>query len=300
MAFSGGLFPKEDWEDLRNRTNELNNTHGSGCSECPYLVKRWTKFRKGKISHVVINNFRECNCRCSYCNAWDNEFIKSNKQNYSLLYTLQNMHDNQQLSNRCKFSWGGGEPTITKDFTEVFNFIKNNNYSQIINSNCIKYKDVISSASGGGCVTIRASIDSGTRETFNKIKGVDCFDNVILNIEKYANAPKTKIELKYIVKNDNCSISDMDGFVDLCKKLKIFNIVVSPEASDAWGGKISDEAICSTIYLIKMLDKNNINLNVLRELYGERYYSRISAGVGNLMLIHFKHRINHLLKRDYL
>ena len=66
----------------------------------------------------------------------------------------------------------------------------------------IKYCKSIEDAFVNDKLKMVVSIDSGTKETYLKIKGVDCFDKVIENLRKYVLASdfaKENITLKYII-----------------------------------------------------------------------------------------------------
>jgi len=63
-------------------------------------------------------------------------------------------------------------------------------------------------------------LDSGSRDTFYKVKQVDKWDDVISNLHKYAVAGEA-IKLKYLLLigiNDNHI--DIDGFIDIAKQLR--------------------------------------------------------------------------------
>lgn len=63
---------------------------------------------------------------------------------------------------------------------------------------------------------INCSVDAGTRETYKKVKGLDGFERVREHIYKYSVERGGRVQLKYIVLNENCDKENLDGFVDLC------------------------------------------------------------------------------------
>jgi molybdenum cofactor biosynthesis enzyme MoaA len=65
---------------------------------------------------------------------------------------------------------------------------------------------------------VNISLDSGTKKTFAKVKGIDCFERVCENIVKYGDAGN--IVLKYIlIPGVNDNENDFNGFAQICKTL---------------------------------------------------------------------------------
>lgn len=72
------------------------------------------------------------------------------------------------------------------------------------------------------------SVDSGTPETYHKIKGVDGFARVKQNLSRYAQASLGIVALKYIfVPGLNDTLNDVDGFVKLCVDVNATFVLVA-------------------------------------------------------------------------
>jgi molybdenum cofactor biosynthesis enzyme MoaA len=68
-------------------------------------------------------------------------------------------------------------------------------------------------------VLVQISLDAGTKETFAKVKGVDCFEKVVGNIKKYSEAKIGVVMLKYIFIPDvNDDDDDIKGFIDVVEQ----------------------------------------------------------------------------------
>lgn len=67
---------------------------------------------------------------------------------------------------------------------------------------------------------------SDTAETFHKVKGVNAYNKVCENLHKYRES-SGQIILKYILLDENCNSQDAEGFIELCKTLKIAKIDIS-------------------------------------------------------------------------
>ena len=95
-------------------------------------------------------------------------------------------------------------------------FIYDEGVAEILNENCL--------------ASINLSIDAGTSKTWNKVKGVNNFDNVLKNLEKYSacSIRPEQVTLKYIILpgiNDN--LEDYQGIIDIMKQLKIKKLIIS-------------------------------------------------------------------------
>lgn len=128
---------------------------------------------------------------------------------------------------------------------------------------------------------MQVSLDSGTPETYYKVKGRDIFDRVIDNLYAYAavRGGKENISLKYIMKNDNCGAPDINGFINLCNEMGITRVTLSPEASEAWNKTISEGAIEAGADLINKCHRRGIVTTILYDLYGEEYSRQLNSRI---------------------
>lgn len=98
-------------------------------------------------------------------------------------------------------------------------------------TNCMKFdEDIAKNLHDNPRSTINLSIDSGTPETWRKIKGLDNFDKVIENLSKYyvASTRPGQITLKYIVMpgiNDN--YEDFTSVIEIMKVLKVNRLIIA-------------------------------------------------------------------------
>ena len=69
------------------------------------------------------------------------------------------------------------------------------------------------------------SIDAGTRETYQKIKGHDFFDKVITNLKKYSES-EGDVSLKFIIlEGINDNKEEIDGFIKIAKGIARYIII---------------------------------------------------------------------------
>lgn len=199
-----------------------NQTCGSRCCGCSNLIEG--ELPKDKIEIITINPMNYCQNRCAYCPNFQGDIVEK----YDLFLIIENLIQNDMLAENCLFDWGGGEPTLSPSFEKLFLYIQKRGYMQRVNTNAIKFSDVLRDNLNENLVSMRFSLDSGDEETFLRVKGRNVFNQVIKNIKEYRKRTKN-IVLKYVI---NCLNSDMScthNFVDLAKSIGIKTICVDAE-----------------------------------------------------------------------
>jgi MoaA/NifB/PqqE/SkfB family radical SAM enzyme len=108
-----------------------------------------------------------------------------------------------------------GEITVHPKRKEIYDVININ--KNIVLTNGFKFDNDLFLKMENYPVRLLVSIDAGTRETYARIKGFDCFDKVCENLKRYASSKQGLIMLKYVfVSGLNDFEKDVDGFVKLC------------------------------------------------------------------------------------
>jgi MoaA/NifB/PqqE/SkfB family radical SAM enzyme len=118
----------------------------------------------------------------------------------------------------------GSEITVHPQSKEILAAVSS--FNSIVMSSCIKFSEELAEIIAGPSSLLCASIDSGTRETYEKIKGVDAFEKVSENLKRYAELGGN-IHMKYIVLPENTTEADLKGFLELCKEIKCKQIRIS-------------------------------------------------------------------------
>ena len=84
-----------------------------------------------------------------------------------------------------------------------------------------------------GKITLITSVDSGSKQTYEKIKQVPCFDKVWQNMAKYAKTKNGLIRTKYVlIPGINDSLSEIKNFMKKTYDAGIRNIAFDIE--DNW------------------------------------------------------------------
>lgn len=216
---------------------------GGMCAGCDRLmdieVPEETNLRLKIVFKTISFNMHRhmCNCRCVYCNLW-----RMPDAGYEVLPVIKNLEAQKALDKNCFFSWGGGEPTILKEFEKASGWIGGRGYFQYVYSNALRFSPVLAELLARGNTTLNVSLDSGSSEVYRAVKGVDGFDKVTANIAAYAEkaASPEAIELKYIVFEKNNSREEIERFFTFCKICGIRRVQLSLNFLEVNAGALSE------------------------------------------------------------
>lgn len=176
--------------------------------------------RKYKISHIIINHYRECDCNCIYCSA--KLFDEGELPHYDLVPAIKDLFkfDLIDKENLC-VEIQGGNISMLKEFENIIDEFQKNGCSYfVVLMNGIKYVPALEKISKDMRSSICVSLDAGTKETFAKIKQVDAFEQTIENLKKLRQKTKIIISLKYIIiKEINDNIEELKKFLDIAKEI---------------------------------------------------------------------------------
>lgn len=184
------------------------------------------------FKRVLINHHRNyCNCRCTYCPFWN---VTPKPRLFSVAGLLHSLFAQQVIADGCIFAWGGGESTLLPEFEETVLHLADLGYSQFIHTNAIRYSEAISEVLRRGQAVVNVSLDCGDAASYRKIKGVDAWDKVIANLERYRDAlvDPTALELKYIFNKDTAVSQDIIHFFDLCRRLRIGKVLYAFDVNE--------------------------------------------------------------------
>lgn len=225
---------KIDWENFFKIKNAYRNQMKEGkiieeCKNCIYLEeKEWDD--ENYISYINFNHGMVCNSKCVYCYL---ENVKGTQTPYSALPIVKDMIDKNILRTGGHVTIAGGEPTADPDFEELLNSFVDFGINPIrVLTNGIKYSSAIEKGVRQGSLTTVISIDSGTKETYYKIKGVNAFDKVWEHIKKYSEAKMHphNVKSKYIIiPGINDSKKEIDLFLKKSLEAKIIEVSVDIE-----------------------------------------------------------------------
>jgi len=237
-VITNGLSYEEQMKafiDTRDRIIDELNLHSSEsntlnqCKGCCNLRNAFY-YSDRRIRNLNINFRTVCNFKCSYCKSYhgkvDDTFETDVDETLSFLHYLKN---ECFINNNTEIHLTAGEITVHPLREKILAELQHN--PCIIYSNASAYNETIGKMLSSGRSKLFVSIDAGTRGTFAKVKGVDFFDKVCANLVRYSL--DGFVHLKYIVlPGVNDGELDMEGFIDLCRRLKVRVVDVSRDMHD--------------------------------------------------------------------
>ncbi|MDD2707165.1 MAG: radical SAM protein [Verrucomicrobiae bacterium] len=221
--FSGGDIPLDLVFSTRAKLRLDNNRPGcdTRCTGCPFLTKKnWRK--KFAFDRLVLAHIALCNLRCSYCGV-----PTSSPQTYDVMPILNYLDKHGFLANDTYVEMAGGEPGLFKEFEEIMQFILKRKMFVQMASNATIYSESVKAALTEDRLTLCTSIDSGSRESFKRIRGKDLYDQVWENLGRYAAVNKRRVEPKYIIMDENSGEPELLGFVEKCVEKGMAHFVIS-------------------------------------------------------------------------
>ncbi len=196
----------KEWSD-KSKYNSFNSYKGLMWYSSHYIpIAKWFK-GQGKLPAPIelsLDPGHICNFRCGHCNA----------QRYLVMHPDEVPADRkimtkEHLKNLIDFmaEWGvrgvciggGGEPLMNKNIWDMPSYIVSKGMRCSFATNGSLINEQIAREMMN-CRWVGVSVDAATKETFEKIHGVDCFDQVINNLKllvKMKEETGSKIDLSY-------------------------------------------------------------------------------------------------------
>ena len=195
---------KIDWKNFFKIKRAYRNQMKEGqiipeCKGCVYLQeKEWDN--EDYISFINFNNWTICNEHCVYC--WLNDEDKPHQKQYNVYPAIKDMAEKGYLRKGGHITIAGGEPCVAPEFNDLISLFLDYDLKPIrVLTNASVYSEVVKNAIARGNLNIVVSVDSGTKETFMKVKRRDFYDKVWENISAYASVqPQAdRVKTKFIV-----------------------------------------------------------------------------------------------------
>ena len=246
-------------------------TFSNGCVKCAnYQQKNWQN--DNLIHYVNLSMYpAPCQCRCIYCGVYKNDGEKfSNpvvRNSYEKMFgAIEYAQKSGLITPDATWQVSSGEITIHPYKDRIFSIVKNQ--TAVFYTNCFKYDEQIGeNLSANSRSAINLSIDSGTPNTWRKIKGFDNFDEVTDNLVKYykSSARAGQITLKYIVLPDiNDNYEDFASVIEIMKTLKVKHLTLARDGRTKYSEtpEDSEKLAGAAGYLLAMLHTNQLTYDM--------------------------------------
>jgi len=209
------------------------------CRGCPHLETRAWPERETPFDIIGIAQYAHCNIACNYCflQTQDRASYAAGFRPYPLLEELEALFDSGQLAANAVIDWGGGEPTVYREFDAILDASLKRGAFHYLHTNGVRFPALLEGHAQAGRVHVICSIDAGRSETYAAMKGRDCLDAVWASLERYRRAG-CQVTLKYIVTEDNAAPTEIDAFLDRAAQAGAGELIIDidydqPDPSEA-------------------------------------------------------------------
>lgn len=248
------------------------------CGQCIYLEEKYWK-QSPKLESIGISHFMPCQFNCSYCTLGNTAHLLKDGpvQYYDGLKFLQYLQEAGYFSPEIVLSYGGGELSLNPEQNQIIDFMACYSARSQIYTNCAKYIPAIGQLPDQlkKKFIIMPSIDSGTRETFRSVKGVDLFDAFLNTVEQYVQH-NIQVWLKYLIMPENSNLKDIAGFLSICDRFQIRNIVVSGNLY-THNNEYQENFVETAFLLIKGAQERKIVWSTFDGYFGKENSERLHA-----------------------
>jgi molybdenum cofactor biosynthesis enzyme MoaA len=206
-----------------NKYNSFNSYKGLAYYDNYKSIINWMRGKSDTLPppiEVNLDPYAECNLSCYFCIV--QRYLKTNRAEVGEMRSLPGDYMRRLVDYLADWGVrglcisGGGEPTLHKDLSFILAHAADKKLDTALVTNMVKVSRPIMDASMA-CRWIAMSIDAGKPESYAKIKGRDCFYQVLKNVKqmvKLRSEYNSKIDLAYkmVVLPEN-----VDEIYDACK-----------------------------------------------------------------------------------
>lgn len=240
-----------------------------------------------KLKHIKFSDNSLCNSKCTYCNSWKNtkfengEYLPKNggKDSYDIMPIIKQLAQKHMITEETVVDFAGGEPTIYRQFEEALNYLLDFGLKKIlVFSNIINYSEAIERGIRTGKVYLTVSVDAGSEELHEKVKGVKSYKSVYKNLEKYSKvkqSPNQIISKYVIVPHLNDSEEEIQIWINKSKEIGITNLelnVDDREIEKDFNTEVAKRIKDLCDFFETKAKENNMNYDILSNVYALYQY----------------------------
>ena len=253
------------------RENAKKGLYPTQCDGCFELQERdWDN--EDYINHLTAGHIMKCNSKCVYCPIGRIPDCHNREQDVDMKPIIEELLEKKLLRFNGSLRFVGGEPTLMKEFDWLVDLFSKNKVPEIyVPTSAIRLsKSLCSALEKVESAAIVASVDSGTKETFEKVKGTKFFDIVMKNMKTYLKYARKKdfIISKFILFTNYNDISlEVENWLKNCNNMGHIEVQFDSEHS------VSSSENCENKKYV------NRTLKMLRytELYAEKFNIKVTS-----------------------
>lgn len=238
----------------------------AGCTKCAQFVEGNHRISP-IITYVNLSMYpAPCQSRCIYCSVHQkNQSVASEAAHtaYEKLFDMLDLAEQSGiLSPNATWQISSGEIAIHPYRDRIIKLVRGK--KSMFYTNCMKFdEDVAANLHENPHSAINISIDAGTPKTWEKVKGIDNFDQVLENLVKYykSSVRAGQITMKYIVMPDiNDVYEDYASLMEIMKVLEVKHLTLSQDTRKKYSLNPEErqKLTGATAYLLAMCHKNGI------------------------------------------
>jgi molybdenum cofactor biosynthesis enzyme MoaA len=229
---------RERIKDIINQGEKETVCHG-----CPRLQRdTWPSNRQNQLITLTVNSWTACNLRCEYCYTIDPTVPFRATPPYDLMTMFRDLVARRTLAPGAAVGWGGGDVTVLVGFEEASTFLTECGIAQLVNTNAITFSPAIAKGLASGLMDVQVSVDAGTRELYQAIKGRDHLGSVWANLERYhrislgiehsTTRMPYPVIVKYIIYHNNCDERELQEFMRRCRQHGMRYVIISAKQGE--------------------------------------------------------------------
>jgi len=207
--------PEERRKEWKDKYNSFNSDKGLTYLESHYKpITNWWQ-NGGNLPAPIelsLDPGHVCNFKCGHCNAQrylinNPDEVPADKRIMTKEHLKSLIDFASEWGVRGVCIGGGGEPLMNRNVWDLPSYIVQKGMKPSYATNGSLINDSIAEEMMN-CRWVGVSLDSGTRDVFEKVHGVDMFDRVVTNLELLVNKKKetgSKIDIsyKFLIRPDN-------------------------------------------------------------------------------------------------
>lgn len=254
---------------LVEKNSGIERVLTAGCVECANFQKNNWK-ADGRIHYVNLSMYPSpCQCKCFYCNVHEtNQSIDEEmKTRYEKLFeTLEYAKRCDVIAPDARWQISCGEISIHPYKNRIYDLVEG--CAATFYTNGFKFDERIAdNLKNNPHSAIDVSLDAGTPSTWYKVKGVNNFETVAMNLTQYylTSGREGQIALKYIVfPGINDSDEDYETLMEMMKILKVSHLTISRDTRTKYqlNQKEENDLVVAAGRLAALCYKNDLSIDM--------------------------------------
>jgi sulfatase maturation enzyme AslB (radical SAM superfamily) len=259
------------------------------CEGCVYYLRHadWKAANPYLFNNLNIEHYTQCNLRCSYCCWLTTHPVKMGVNPYPLLPILKSIVDHKWMDPNGTIFWGGGEPSLLKEFEECMNFMLDCGIRNEISSNGTVFSRAICDNLPNPKVSLCVSVDAGRPETYQRMKAPgnkegSFFVAVWNNLVEYCRSGGD-VSVKYILLENNSTPEEIAAFVELVRTREIGRKIIVDVSHHLM--RLDEKIIQAAAQMVEAL--RGIGIEPLLGIHGaptlprEKFIERVTQHLSN-------------------